>query len=166
MLRDQGDAAAIVAGKVGTYGGGLSAVLFGLSAHELAALVGAVVAVIGLIVQFAFNRRRDLGNTEPGDGVRFKGRGLIQLTGRDNYRRYSWALYGDERAVLYPDMVAGLPDAALAAGWFWQRNGLNALADTDDIRAVTRRVNGGYNGLDGRKAHLARAKAIFEEIRQ
>lgn len=59
MLRDQGDAAAIVAGKVGTYGGGLSAVLFGLSAHELAALVGAVVAVIGLIVQFAFNRRRD-----------------------------------------------------------------------------------------------------------
>lgn len=114
----------------------------------------------------AYEGRRDLGNTEPGDGVRFKGRGLIQLTGRDNYRRYSWALYGDERAVLYPDMVAGLPDAALAAGWFWQRNGLNALADTDDIRAVTRRVNGGYNGLDGRKAHLARAKAIFEEIRQ
>lgn len=59
MLRDQTDAAAIVAGKVGTYGGGLSAVLFGLSANEFAALVGAVVAVVGLIVQFLFNRRRD-----------------------------------------------------------------------------------------------------------
>lgn len=59
MLRDQTDAAAIVAGKVGTYGGGLSAVLFGLSASEFAALVGALVAVAGLIVQFIFNRRRD-----------------------------------------------------------------------------------------------------------
>lgn len=109
----------------------------------------------------AYEGRKDLGNTEPGDGVRFKGRGYIQLTGRDNYVRYSAAIHGDDRAVRDPGMVARLPDAALAAGWFWDANGLNGLADADDIRQVTRRINGGYNGLEDRIKRTEQAKRLF-----
>lgn len=109
----------------------------------------------------AYEGRKDLGNTEPGDGVRFKGRGLIQLTGRANYAAYSQDTYGDDRCVRNPEMVAELPDAALAAGWFWRKKNINALADRDDVVAVTRRINGGTNGLAHRKAMLAKAKEAF-----
>lgn len=114
----------------------------------------------------AYEGRKDLGNTEPGDGVRFKGRGLIQLTGRANYGAYSLAIYGDDRAVRDPSMVARLPDAALAAGWFWQAKGLNALADRDSLEVVTRRVNGGLNGLADRAKRLQQAKRLFAEMVQ
>lgn len=113
----------------------------------------------------AYEGRADLGNTQPGDGVRFKGRGLIQLTGRANYRAYSQALYADDRAVRDPAMVAQLPDAALAAGWFWQAKGLNRLADRDDLVQVTRRINGGTNGLADRARYLDLATRLFSEIR-
>lgn len=109
----------------------------------------------------AYEGRKDLGNTQPGDGVRFKGRGLIQLTGRSNYHEYSHAMYGDDRCVREPAMVAELPDAALAAGWYWQSRRLNVLADKDDIRAVTKRINGGYNGLADRQRYLDKAKAFW-----
>jgi len=109
----------------------------------------------------AYEGRKDLGNTQPGDGVRFKGRGLIQLTGRANYHEYSHAMYGDDRCVRNPAMVAELPDAALAAGWYWQSRRLNVLADKDDIRAVTKRINGGYNGLADRQRYLDKAKAFW-----
>lgn len=111
----------------------------------------------------AYEGRKDLGNTQPGDGVRFKGRGLIQLTGRANYQAYSRALYGDDRCVQRPEMLAELPDAALAAGWYWNWRGLNALADKDDLVAVTRRINGGTNGLEARRKRLAQAKALFSK---
>ena len=114
--------------------------------------------------QKGYEGRADLGNIQPGDGRRFAGRGLIQLTGRANYTEYSHDIYGDERAVDDPDMVARYPDAALAAGWFWSKRSLNALADTDDVRAVTKRVNGGYNGLADREAKLAKAKSLFKEL--
>ncbi len=110
----------------------------------------------------AYEGRADLGNVKPGDGVRFKGRGLIQLTGRENYAAYSHAMYGDARCVETPEMVAKLPDAALAAGWFWKRKGLNAVADDDDVTAVTRRINGGRNGLEDRIRRLEQAKRLFE----
>lgn len=112
----------------------------------------------------AYEGRKDLGNTQPGDGRRFKGRGLIQLTGRHNYREYSRAVYGDDRAVHSPEMVSSLPDAALAAGWFWDIKGLNVVADTDNVRSVTRIVNGGYNGLADREATTAKAKRIYAEL--
>lgn len=104
-----------------------------------------------------------LGNTPAadGDGQKYKGRGLIQLTGKANYAAYSQAIYGDDRAVRDPAMVARLPDAALAAGWFWESKRLNALADRDDVIAVTRRINGGTNGLEDRKRRLAHAKKLF-----
>lgn len=94
--------------------------------------------------------RRHLGNTEPGDGSRFIGRGLKQLTGRDNAFRCGKAL--GEDFVRYPERLTLPVNAALSAGWFWSSRNLNRLADAEDLEAVTREVNGGLNGLDYRIA--------------
>jgi putative chitinase len=107
----------------------------------------------------AYEGRKDLGNTQKGDGVRFRGRGLIQLTGRANYASASKAL--DQPFVDDPDLVERFPAAAIVSGWFWKTHGLNELADTNDVRAVTKRVNGGYNGLASRTALLATAKTMI-----
>jgi putative chitinase len=110
----------------------------------------------------AYEGRADLGNTQTGDGVRFKGRGLIQITGRSNYTAYGTARGADY--ITEPNNKLLSTDAAIAvdcSGWFWSTNGLNGLADSDDIRAVTRRINGGYNGLDDRTARTNRAKCIL-----
>lgn len=108
----------------------------------------------------AYNGRRDLGNTHPGDGPRFKGRGLIQLTGRANYAYAAQEL--DDPGILDdPTDVWRFPRAATVSGWFWNRNGLNELADKDDVVAVTKRVNGGINGLDGREAALGHARTAL-----
>jgi putative chitinase len=106
-----------------------------------------------------YENRRDLGNTHPGDGRRFKGRGLIQLTGRANYDAASKAL--GEPYVDDPALVLRFPAAAIVSGWFWQTHGLNELADKDDHRPVCKRVNGGYNGLDSRLALLKTAKSVI-----
>ncbi|MCP5264444.1 MAG: glycoside hydrolase family 19 protein [Rhodoferax sp.] len=108
----------------------------------------------------AYEGRTDLGNTQSGDGRRFKGRGLIQLTGRANYAEYSKAAGTDY--VAKPQLLASDPFAAVdVACWFWHTRKLNALADADDVKAVTRRINGGYNGLDDRIEYLTRAKAVL-----
>lgn len=111
----------------------------------------------------AYEGRHDLGNTQPGDGRRFKGRGLIQITGRTNYGACSQALLGDENALL--DDPARLCDPALAArsaAWFWQKHNLNALADSGDFKTITKRINGGLNGYDDRLAFWDRAKTAME----
>ncbi len=108
----------------------------------------------------AYEGRSDLGNTQPGDGRRFKGRGLIQLTGRANYTAYSLATGIDY--VARPQLITSDPFAAVdVACWFWNARRLNALADADDVKAITRRINGGYNGLDDRIDYLTRAKAVL-----
>lgn len=110
----------------------------------------------------AYNNRPDLGNTQPDDGPRFKGRGLIQLTGRINYRDYGKSCGRDFETTDPPTLVA--TDANLAvdvAGWFWNARQLNALADQDDLREITRRINGGFNGLAERADFLARAKWLL-----
>lgn len=107
----------------------------------------------------AYEGRRDLGNTQKGDGRRYKGRGLIQLTGRFNYQKATDAL--GEPYVTEPALVERFPAAATVSGWFWERNGLNELADKDDVKVVTLRVNGGYNGLDSRTAHLNVARTVI-----
>lgn len=95
--------------------------------------------------------RKNLGNTQPGDGWKFRGRGLKQLTGRDNYRRFSRAWLGDESLLDNPDRV-GNPDGAVASAiWFWKANGLNEVADRGSVDAVTKVVNGGTVGLADRK---------------
>lgn len=104
----------------------------------------------------AYEGRKDLGNTHKGDGVKFKGRGLIQLTGRHNYTEA--AKYFDQPFVDEPVKVASFPWAASVSARWWKANGCNQIADKDDVRAVTKRVNGGLNGLDSRIAALNKAK--------
>ena len=107
----------------------------------------------------AYNGRIDLGNTQPGDGPRFKGRGLIQLTGRTNYKQYGDLLGLD--LIASPDTAADPAIALKLACAFWKLKRLNALADQDDIVTITRRINGGLNGLDSRRHYLALAKTAL-----
>jgi putative chitinase len=110
----------------------------------------------------AYEGRVDLGNTEPGDGPRFKGRGLIQLTGRANYVRYGQARSRDFITPTNYTLIATDPNLAVDVScWFWTTHGLNALADSDNIEAITRKINGGLNGIDDRKTRLARAKCFL-----
>lgn len=96
----------------------------------------------------AYEGRQDLGNTQPGDGPRYKGRGFIQLTGRANYRQAGLDLGVDLENN--PDFAADPTMAAKTAVWFWNKKGLNAKADAGDVRGITRAINGGYNGLEER----------------
>jgi putative chitinase len=104
----------------------------------------------------AYEGRRDLGNTHKGDGKRFRGHGLIQLTGRANHAAASEAL--DHDFVAHPEDAAIFPWAAEVAGWYWSTNKLNRHADRDDVRAATKAINGGLNGLRDRTAYLDQAK--------
>lgn len=106
----------------------------------------------------AYEGRRDLGNVHAGDGHRFKGRSFIQITGRNNYHAVSRALGVD--FVRHPQKLAERRWAARAAAWWWSSHGLNQLADRNNVLDVTRRINGGYNGLDSRKKYLRRAKLV------
>jgi predicted chitinase len=107
----------------------------------------------------AYEGRKDLGNTQKGDGPRFKGRGPIQLTGRNNYRDAGQALGLD--LVNNPARAAD-PDVGFrVAAWFWRTRGLNELADAGDFLAITKRINGGTNGLADREKYHGRAKAAL-----
>jgi putative chitinase len=108
--------------------------------------------------QLRYEGRRALGNTEPGDGYRFRGRGLIQITGRANYLDVC-------RAFLLPlhDGPAWLESASGAshsAAWFWMTHGCNALADAFDLIGVTKRINGGLNGLASRTAKYSKLASL------
>lgn len=104
----------------------------------------------------AYEGRANLGNTQPGDGKRFKGRGPIQLTGRANYRQFGRAIGIDlER---HPE-IAAVPSIGLhTALEYWANRKLNDWADRDDVLTITRKINGGTNGLEDRKHHLAKIK--------
>ncbi|UWJ04776.1 endolysin [Stenotrophomonas phage CUB19] len=105
--------------------------------------------------------RKNLGNTQPSDGWRFRGRGIKQLTGRDNYRRFSRAWLGDESLLENPDRVAN-PDGAVASAiWFWRANGMNEIADRGSVDAVTKVVNGGTLGLSDRKTWTQKYAATW-----
>jgi len=106
-----------------------------------------------------YDGRADLGNSQPGDGARFHGRGPIQLTGRRNYRAYGEALGIDFEGS--PEIVAMPSIGMLVAAKYWSDHGLNALADQDDITNITRRINGGTNGLADRTQRLITAKEII-----
>lgn len=105
------------------------------------------------IANRVYANRMGNGNEASGDGWKYRGRGLIQLTGKDNY--LSFSLAADNNSFIDPGLLTEPEYAAMSAGWFWQDNGLNVLADTGDVRAVTRRINGGYNGLADRQKKYA-----------
>ena len=127
-------------------GGGITdpravAMFLGQCAHESADFTQFLEEDSGA----AYEGRRDLGNTQPGDGVRFRGRGIIQVTGRLNYEDY-----GDELGldlISNPDLAMDFDVSPRIAAAFWNRHGLTDLALCGDISTVTRRINGGYNGL-------------------
>ncbi|MEX3775849.1 glycoside hydrolase family 19 protein [Pseudomonas sp. MYb118] len=104
-----------------------------------------------------------LGNTAAadGDGQKYRGRGLIQITGRRNYQQCSVALFGDERLLARPELLEQAQWAAESAAWYWAKNGLNELADRDLFNSITRRINGGLNGLQNRLQLWARARAVL-----
>lgn len=101
------------------------------------------------IANRVYANRMGNGDEASGDGWRHRGRGLLQLTGLNNYASYS--MQADNEALIKPDIVSAPEYAADSAGWFWMVNRLNAMADTGDVRAVTRRINGGFNGLADRQ---------------
>jgi putative chitinase len=135
------------------------AAFIGQCAEESASLRTTTEYASGL----AYNGRRDLGNVEPGDGPRFKGRGLIQLTGRANYRQAGKDL--GLPLEQNPSRAAEFPEAALVAAWFWKTRGLNKIADTRNWAGVTRRINGGENGLSQRRLYIERALAALADVR-
>ena len=107
----------------------------------------------------AYEGRADLGNVQPGDGVRYKGRGVIQLTGRANYARYGSLL--KTRLEVRPARAAQPDTAFMIAAVYWLDHNLNAPTDRGDIETVTRRINGGLNGLSDRQRRLDAARAVF-----
>lgn len=107
----------------------------------------------------AYEGRHDLGNTQPGDGVRFKGRGLIQVTGRANMVKLAADLKID--CVNHPELLEEPSGASRSAGWFWRSKNLSQFADSDDFVKLTERINGGHNGLAERQAFWATAKRVL-----
>lgn len=107
----------------------------------------------------AYEGRENLGNVHPGDGKRYKGRGPIQLTGRANYRMFGERVGIDLEAN--PHIVAMPSVGLMVACMYWDSRDMNALADSDDVEAITRKINGGTNGMADRKKKLAFAKALI-----
>jgi putative chitinase len=106
------------------------------------------------IANKAYCDRMGNGDEASGEGWKYRGRGLIQLTGKDNYAAFT--MNCDVDALNNPDLLAEPELAALSAGWFWSKNNLNALADAKNVEGMTRRINGGLNGLDDRQAKYAK----------
>lgn len=100
-----------------------------------------------------------MGNLQDGDGWKYHGRGLIQLTGRDNYKAFSDATGID--AINHPELLLQPEYACLSAGWFWNKRTLNTTADTNDYKTMTQRINGGFIGLDDRIAKIQRILTIL-----
>jgi putative chitinase len=106
--------------------------------------------------------KRNLGNTEPGDGYRFRGRGAIQITGRANYRHFGELLGIDLEKS--PELAIDPRYVLALAGCYWQDRKCNEAADLDDLRAVTKRINGGAIGLEDRAEWLVKTKAVWPQV--
>jgi len=112
------------------------------------------------IANRVYANRMGNDDEQSGDGWAYRGRGLMQLTGKDNYQKFS-ASY-DVDAVSNPDIISeDLTLCVAVAGWYWYTHKLNQYADQDDIKTITKRINGGYNGLDDRSEICQRAKKYF-----
>lgn len=112
-----------------------------------------------LIANMVYSNRMGNGTAESGDGWKYRGRGLKQLTGKDNYKRCGEALGVD--LVANPDLLLEPMFAARSAGWFWKVNNLSSFADNADIKGMTKKINGGYIGLEQRQALYNKIMAAF-----
>lgn len=123
------------------------------------------------IANVVYANRLGNGDTKSGDGWRYRGRGLIQITGKSNYNEASQKMYALPLGVDFvdkPELLATPDYAAQSAAWWWENAGLNAVADglggandTEVFKQITKRINGGYNGLDDRLAIYERAKTVI-----
>ena len=120
----------------------------GQAAHETGGFVDMHEIWGPTVAQRGYETRRDLGNCQPGDGLRFRGRGLFQITGRDQYARLSKRL--DVDLIGNPELAETPEIAVRTAGDYWATHGLGALADADNGKAITLRINGGLNGYADR----------------
>jgi putative chitinase len=111
------------------------------------------------IANKVYGGRMGNGPEETGEGALYHGRGLIQLTGKENYANCGSGIGVD--LLGSPDRLLDPEYAALSAGWFWNKKGLNALADAGDFETMTKRINGGLIGLDDRKAKIAKALSVL-----
>ncbi|AHC35583.1 MULTISPECIES: glycoside hydrolase family 19 protein [unclassified Pseudomonas] len=109
--------------------------------------------------QLTYEGRADLGNTVKGDGSKYRGRGLIQITGRANYAACGEALGLD--LINRPELLEQPQYAAMSAAWFWSTRGLNTLADRGEFVKITRRINGGLTGQDDRQALYDQALKVL-----
>lgn len=112
-----------------------------------------------MIASIIYANRNGNGDVNSGDGYRYRGRGLIQITGKANYEALVKELGAD--VVANPDLLLGYRFAAMSAAAWWKNHGLNELADSDDVTRITRVINGGTNGLDDRKSRLSKSKGIL-----
>lgn len=112
-----------------------------------------------MIASIIYANRNGNGDVASGDGYRYRGRGLIQITGKANYAALVKQLGAD--VVANPDLLLAYRFAAMSAAAWWKNNGLNELADSDDVIRITRIINGGTNGLDDRKSRLSKSKGIL-----
>lgn len=103
------------------------------------------------IANRVYANRMGNGDEASGDGWRYRGVGIFQLTGADNLRACSIALFGDDRVLSDPALLEQPANACRSAAWFWSVNKLNQLADQEDMRGITKKINGGYNGLKERQ---------------
>lgn len=111
------------------------------------------------IANRVYANRMGNGNEESGDGWKYRGRGLIQLTGKNNYSVFANSIqFSLEKVIEYLGTFDG---AVHSACWFWQKNNLNSFADIEDIKGMTKIINGGYNGLDDRIKHYEHAKSVL-----
>jgi len=111
------------------------------------------------IANKVYGGRMGNGPEESGEGAKYHGRGLIQLTGKESYDNCGKAIGVD--LINQPGLLAQPYLAAMSAGWFWNKKGLNALADAGDYETMTKRINGGLLGLDDRKAKIAKALQVL-----
>jgi len=116
------------------------------------------------IANVIYANRMGNGDTESGEGWKYRGRGPIQLTGKDNYQRFANDFFDDPDTVMNdPDLLCDhIPTALLSAIWYWTKNNLNNEADAKDLRKMTKKINGGYIGMEDRVKHYDHAMEILD----
>jgi len=114
-----------------------------------------------LIANKSYGGRMGNGTESSGDGWKFRGRGLLQLTGKDNYSSCSKFMFQDDTLLENPDILLDAYYAVHSAGWFWHKNNLNQYADSNDFVTMTKKINGGTIGLEDRKKHYAHAVEVL-----
>lgn len=117
-----------------------------------------------MIANRVYANRMGNGNEASGDGFKYRGRGLIQLTGKNNYKAASMDILGDDTLVQDPDLVTDPFFAAETACWFWKKNKLNVFADLNDIEKITQKINGGQHGIDDRRRRFNHCMKILSTL--